>query len=281
MQMDKLEIKYRTYYKGIPPKKIKLKIPGWSGDSKDYGDGAKPQPWHCVPFVEGSTYGLELIYPFETECVVTREDGKIKFSGDFSDESPWSENGDPPFSSFAPDHYGFTSSLNIQPPEGYSIRVEPHPRFFTDTSGTVPIAVPGHIQRWWPRIFFVVFKSPKEGEEHIFKCGEPYASLLVVPSKIDYDVKKMSEKEVNSMNFREAKIVKSKKDICKNNWHDYAGNNFDDKYKQLNKICNTHGEKHLDEYLSSKMQCPVRNTKLIGNFVKIKNETLQNKKKKK
>ena len=77
--MDKLEIKYRTYYKGIPPKKIKLKIPGWSGDSKDYGDGAKPQPWHCVPFVEGSTYGLELIYPFETECVVTREDGKIKF----------------------------------------------------------------------------------------------------------------------------------------------------------------------------------------------------------
>ncbi len=277
--MDKLEIKYRTYFKGVPPKKIKLKIPGWSG-SKEHGDGSKPQPWHCVPFVEGSTYGLELIYPFETECIVTKKDGIIKFLGDFSDESPWSENGDPPFSSFAQDHYGFTSSLNLKPPEGFSIRIEPHPRFFTDTSDTVPIAVPGHIQRWWPRIFFVVFKSPKEGEKHIFKYGEPYASLLVVPSKMDYDLKKMSEKEVSSMSLREDRILKSKKSICKHSWHDHVGNNFDDKYKQLNKICGIHGEEHLDEYLKD-IQCPRRNTKLIGNFVKVKNETLQNKKKKK
>lgn len=275
--MDKIKIKYRTYYKGVPPKKIKLKIPGWSGDNKDHKDGSKPQPWHCVPFVEGSTYGLELIYPFEEECIVKREDGQVKFLADFSN-SPWGDN--PPFQSFAPDHYGFTSSLNLMPPEGYATRIEPHPRFFTDTTGTVPIAVPGHIRRWWPRIFFVAFKSPSEGQSHYFRFGEPYASLLFVPEKMDYDLEKMTDKEINSMKFREAKILKSKNTICKNDWHDHEGNNFDDKYKQLNKIYKAQGEEGLDNQLG-KAQCPMRSSKVIGNFVKVKNEKLQNKKKKK
>jgi hypothetical protein len=282
--MNKLNIKYRSYYKGTPPRKIKLNIPGWSGSSREYGDGAKPQPWHCVPFVEGSTYGLELIYPFESECVVVREDNKIKFLCDFSNESPWSENGDPPFASFAPDHYGFTSSLNLEPPEGYVTRIEPHPRFFTDISGTVPIAVTGHIKRWWPKIFFVAFKSPREGEKHCFRFGEPYASLIFVPEKADYKIDKMSDDEIRLKLKRESRITESKKSICKHNWHDHVGNNFDDKYKQLNKVCKYSGEQNLDDYLNNieiETKSRMKKVKRIGSFVKVKNEALQNKKKKK
>src|SRR5687767_59867 len=86
IKMHKIELKYRCWYKGVPPKPIKLQIPGWAGDSHGHSNGDKPQPWHCPPFVEGATYGLELIYPFETEVSVRNVDGKIKFDGDFSKE---------------------------------------------------------------------------------------------------------------------------------------------------------------------------------------------------
>ena len=62
--------------------------------------------------------------------------------------------------------------------EGWAIRTEPHPRFYTDPTDTTPIAVPALIRRWWPMIFFLVFKSPPEGKTHIFRPGEPFAQIL-------------------------------------------------------------------------------------------------------
>jgi hypothetical protein len=62
------------------------------------------------------------------------------------------------------------------------VRTEPHPRFYTDTTGTVPIAVPALLRtEWWPMISFVVFKSPAEGETHIFRPGEPMLQILILP----------------------------------------------------------------------------------------------------
>src|SRR5581483_5793386 len=116
--------------KGLPPRQIRLQIPGWAGDSHDHGDGAKPQPWHCPPWVDGSTYGLELIYPFDTECHVVNDNGEIKFIGDFSPEQPTGIKF-PPFMTFAPGHYGYTSALDIQVPDDHVLRIEPHPRFYT------------------------------------------------------------------------------------------------------------------------------------------------------
>ena len=44
------------------------------------------------------------------------------------------------------------------------MRTEPHPRFYTDTTDTVPIAVPALLRtEWWPMISFIVFKAPREG----------------------------------------------------------------------------------------------------------------------
>ena len=43
----------------------------------------------------------------------------------------------------------------------------PHPRFYADRTGTVPIAVPALVRNWWPMLFFMVFKSPSEGRTHI------------------------------------------------------------------------------------------------------------------
>lgn len=233
----------------MPPKPIKLSVPGWAGDSRGHGDGDKPQPWHCVPFVEASTYGLELIYPFESETRVTTTKNGVEFDcPGFEKEFEGTDLGlqGPPFSKFAPGHYGMSSSLDIKPPSGFVLRLEPHPKFFTDTEYTTPLMVPGHIQSWWSHIFFVVFKSPPPGQTHIFRKNEPYGQILIVPERMTYDVQKMSDIESMSRQVRENKISSLAGKLCKHSWTDHLGNTFNDKYKQLNSIYARKGERGVE-----------------------------------
>ena len=246
-------VKYRVWQKGLPPRPIKLQIPGWAGDHHRHDDGATPQPWHCIPFVEGSTYGLELIYPFDAECHVTNENGQIKFQGDFSKECTWSDPPSPPFAAFAPTHFGYTSAVDIEVPDEYVVRLEPHPRFYTDVTGTCPCAVPGHIHPWWSRIFFVVFKSPLPGQTIIFRKSEPYAQILVVPKRVNYEIKEMSQEEAAERKQTESVIDHNRKDICNHAWTDHRGNQFDDKYKQLQSLFNKGGKAAIQK-LVKKLQ---------------------------
>lgn len=252
--MTEVEVRYRTWYKGLPPRPIKLQIPGWAGSNKKHCNGERPQPWHCPPFVDGSTYGLELIYPFDNECRVRRVGDEIVFDGDFKSECiAWDTSGEgkPPFLSFAPDHYGMTSALDIMPPEGYCFRLEPHPRFYTDRTGTCPIAAAGNIQRWWGRIFFVAFKSPLEGETHVFRKGEPYAHVLIIPNKPNIVVKQMTEEEAQQRAEQERKLGDYGDLIAKNNWRDHKGLPFNDKYKVLASAFSKDGEAGIQEVIES------------------------------
>lgn len=251
---DSLELKYRTWFKGIVPKHIKLEIPGWAGDSSGHSNGDKPQSWHCIPFVEGSSYGLELVYPFDSECHVCVKDGMCVFDGDFGKEPAPPGVNFPPFQQFAPGHYGLTSSLDIQAPPGYVIRLEPHPRYYTDETYTVPLCITGHIQtEWWPKIFFVVFKSPRPGDVHIFRKGEPYGQILVVPKRVNYTLTPHTHDEIAVRNTRCQRISSYAKYVAKNSWADHRGNIFDDKYKVLAGIFAKGGECAVDEYLEKVM----------------------------
>jgi hypothetical protein len=260
-----ITVKYRTWHLGAHPSPIKLQIPGWSGKDRNHGDGATPQPWHCPPFVEGSTYGHELIYPFKSECCVTRRHGQVFFEGDFSGED-WNMNEQgntingqepkkttPPMMSFAPGHYGMSSSLDMEPPEGYVIRTEPHPRFFTDETGTVPCLLTGHIQRWWSRIFFVVFKAPREGETHIFRAGEPYGQVLFVPQKNDVEFIPFTEEERIEREGRDRRISEHGSKIATRSWSATPQLTFDDKYKVLSKAYTKGGYSEVDNTISNKI----------------------------
>jgi hypothetical protein len=85
--LQKHKLYFRSVYGNANIKKIKVEFPGWAGDSKSHSDGATPQPWHCVPFLEASTYGLELIYPFNSEAIIRTVDGKIQI--DPSSDKSW------------------------------------------------------------------------------------------------------------------------------------------------------------------------------------------------
>jgi hypothetical protein len=239
--MEHIKLKYRSLFKGLSPKPIKLEIPGWAGEPNKHTNGDMPQPWHCPPFIEASTYGLELYYPFETECRVKNINDKIIFDGDFSKEK---EKYDipiqfPPFMSFAPNHFGMTSGVDIQVPKDFILRTEPHPRFYTDSTNTVPCCISGHLQtNWWPKIFFVVFKNPIEGQELIFRKSEPYAQILILPRKAYYQIDEMTNQESNERIIIDKKLEIKTPYIIRNSWRDHLGQPFDDKYKQLSVAIN-------------------------------------------
>jgi len=153
--------------------------------------------WHCAPFTEGAQYGIEVFYPYDNELRVSRKSGKLVFDGEFG---PRPENsGDlmwPPFRSFGQDYYTYQLLLDLKVAKDWAVRTEPHPRFYTDPTDTVPIAVPALLRtEWWPMISFVVFKSPVEGHTHIFRPGEPILQILILPVIADFALAPMDEEE--------------------------------------------------------------------------------------
>ena len=82
-----MESQYADHGKASAPQPIRMRLPGWGGlPEKKMEDGSEPQPWHCRPFVDAATYGLELVYPYETECQVINEKGNVRFDWDYARE---------------------------------------------------------------------------------------------------------------------------------------------------------------------------------------------------
>jgi hypothetical protein len=252
--MDKLSLKYFTFDKSPPPQPIRMRVPGWSGPAQKMEDGSEPQPWHCMPFTEGATTGLELTYPYETECQVVNDNGNVRFEWDFAKELAGKLTGGE-FVTFFPKEaskfYLFNTGLDLAPPPGYIIRTEPHPRFFTDDSATVPIAVVGHVQsEWWPKKFFVVFKAPSPGQRHIFRKGEPYVQLLLLPQKLPIETVQMSSEENDRRRKLEHEVAVSTSHIATNIWHNPSGYAFNNHYKVLARAFLRQGMPAVEETVS-------------------------------
>lgn len=247
------KVRYRTYYKGIPPRPTKLEVPGWAGE-KHWKSG---QPWHCKPFIDAVTYGLELLYPFDKEVRVTAKNGESKFEY----EGEWTEQSFP-FMNFAPNHFGFTSSLDIKTEKGFGTMILPHPRLFTDMTGTVPLPVQGMLESdWWPKIFFIAFKAPVEGQEYVFRKDEGIAQFIFLPKNIEYDLAPMTEQEANQRANCEAFLTKYEKNISTRTWNDGSNNVFDNKYKVLSNYAK---RGQLNAFLESVKQKTDSNDKALA-----------------
>ena len=236
--MEKLTIKYRLSGKAMPPRPITMKLPGWAG-SPDLRmeNGSQPQPWHCKPFTDASTYGLELLYQYETECHVINDNGTARIEWDYMKEPGGGVV--PTEFSFTvprpPQFFSFATSIDIQAPPGHVLRVEPHPRFYTDNTATAPCAIGGHLPGWWPKEAFIVFKVPPVGHRSVFRKGEPYAQVIFVPEAVEYDLGLMSADEQAKRRDLDDRIFKAKEQISKNVWHNPGGAEFSDHYKVLSR----------------------------------------------
>ena len=229
------DVKFRLVNPGLNLRRTKLEMPGWAGKPEPRTDGSHEQAWHCVPFTEGAQYGIEVFYPYDNELRVSRRNGEFVFDGEFG---PGPEDSDlmwPPFRSFGADYYTYQLLLDLKVGKEWAVRTEPHPRFYTDTTGTVPIAVPALLRtEWLPMIAFVVFKSPPEGGTHIFRPGEPMLQILVLPLTADFNLVAMDDDEAAEREMRGRRIHASRPKLAADStWTSSTDTIFDGTYRHL------------------------------------------------
>jgi hypothetical protein len=228
------QVKYRSYTPGLNLRRTRLESPGWAGDRQPRKNGSMEQAWHCLPFSEGARYGVELSYPYANMLSFETRAGRIVFSGDFG-PAPEGWGGEwPPFRTFGDLYYTCQASLDLKVEEGFAVRTEPHPRFYTDPTNTTPIALPALIRRWWPMTYFLVFKAPPEGGVHIFRPGEPFAQILVVPEEADFELVPMSEEEAAERELQSRRIYESRRTLgADSEWTSATNTVFDGTYRRI------------------------------------------------
>jgi hypothetical protein len=229
------EVKIRLVNPELKPRRTKLEMPGWGGKPEPRADGSHEQAWHCAPFTESAQYGIEIFYPYANELRVSRRDGKIVFDGDFGPRPADSDLMWPPFRTFGTDYYSHQLLLDVKVGKDWAVRTEPHPRFYTDTTGTVPIAVPALLRtEWWPMISFTIFKAPMEGCTHIFRPGEPMLQILILPITADFTLAPMSEEEAAERELRGRRIHSSRPTLAADStWTSSTDTVFDGTYRHL------------------------------------------------
>jgi hypothetical protein len=227
-------VKYRLFNAGLSPRRTKMEMPGWGGSPQPRQSGSHEQPWHCAPFSEGAQYGIEVFYPYKNELRVRKANGQVELVGDFgtppAEDLQW-----PPFRAFGENFYTYQLLLDLQVPSGWAVRAEPHPRFYTDETDTVPIAVPALVKtEWWPMISFVVFKAPPAGVEHIFRPGEAMMQFIVIPAEPNLELQQMTPQEAAEREVRSRRIHASRSTrAADSTWTSSTNTVFDGTYRHL------------------------------------------------
>jgi hypothetical protein len=228
-------VKYRLINPRLAPRRTKLELPGWAGERQPRANGSHEQVWHCVPFSEGAQYGIELFYPYDNELRVSTKDGKLLLDGDFG-PPPDSGVQWPPFRSFGDTFYTYQLLLDLKVEKGFAIRTEPHPRFYTDPTDTTPIAVPALIRNWWPMMFFIVFKAPAEGRTHIFRPGEPFVQIIVLPEEAPFELEEMGDEEAAERELQSRRIFANRPKLAAGTeWTSSTNTVFDGTYRHLHR----------------------------------------------
>lgn len=227
-------VKFRLFNPDLQPRRTKLEMPGWGGKAEPRADGSHEQVWHCAPFTEGAQYGIELFYPYENELHVTRKDGRIILDGDFG-PPPDGDLQWPPFRAFGEDFYTYQLLLDLKVEKDWAVRTEPHPRFYTDPTDSVPIAVPALLRtEWWPMMSFIVFKGPAEGRTHIFRPGEPMLQILILPAEPDFELVAMDMEESAEREMRGRRIHASRETLSAGTiWTSSTDTVFDGTYRHM------------------------------------------------
>ena len=219
-------VKYRLFNPKLRPRRTRLEIPGWAGETEPRGDGSHEYPWHCIPFSEAARAGIEIFYPYDDELHVTMRNGDLLF--ETAAATP------PPFRSFGKEYYTYQLLLDLKVDEGLAIKVETHPRFYTDRTGSVPIAVPAILRHWWPMIFFVVFKAPAEAQTHVFRPGEAFLQVTIVAVDDKIELVEMGEEEAAERELQSRRIHASRNSLSADTqWVSDTDTVFDGTYRRI------------------------------------------------
>lgn len=230
------KVPYRVADPRMKPRRTKYEIPGWAGKPEPRRDGAHEHPWHCIPFTEGSQYGIEVFYPYDNELRVSRKNGEVQFDCDWG---PPPEPGLswPPFRSFGENFYTYQILIDVKVSEDLAVLTAPHPRYFTSPNDDVPLAVPALLRTaWWPMMSFMVFKNPPEGCTHVFRPGEPFMQMMIIPAEFPFELVEMGYEEGAEREMRGRRIHASREKLAKDStWLSSTNTVFDGTYRFLHR----------------------------------------------
>lgn len=227
----------------LQPRRTRMEIPGWAGEPEKRSDGSHEYAWHCVPFTEAAKYGVEIFYPYQNELRASTRNGRLILEGDFG-PPPAEGRSWPPFRNFGDSFYTYQLLLDLKPEPGFAIKVETHPSFYTDMTGTAPIAVPALIREWWPMLYFMVFKSPAEGQTHIFRPGTPLAQFTMVPAESEFVLEPMGYDEAAERELRSRRIHASRATLgADSQWLSTTDTIFDGTYRRMYGAARTSSDK--------------------------------------
>lgn len=227
-------LSYRTLGPGLSPRRTELVIPGWAGQPEPRAEGRNEQPWHCTPFSDAAKYGFEVFYPYQAEMRVRTRRGRLIIDADFGPApnpgATW-----PPVINQGDIFFILHLLLDLKTEPGLAFRTEPHARFYTDRTGTVPVAVPGLIRAsWWPLPLSPVFKSPPEGATHVFRKDDPILQVIVVPADPEIALEPMSEEEAAERELQERRILLNRDRLAERSaWTSKFGIQFDGTYRHM------------------------------------------------
>ena len=83
-------------------------------------------------------------------------------------------------------------------------------------------------------MFFMVFKSPPEGATHIFRPGEPFAQVIILPEEFDVVVEIMGEEECAERELQARRIHASRSTLStETHWTSASNTVFDGTYRNI------------------------------------------------
>jgi hypothetical protein len=81
---------------------------------------------------------------------------------------------------------------------------------------------------------FILFKSPAEGGVHIFRPGEPFAQVIVIPEEADFELVEMGEEEAAERDLRGRRIHESRETLgADTRWTSATDTVFDGTYRRI------------------------------------------------
>lgn len=258
----KMHLKYRHLNNEFAPKPIHLELEGWSGAPTEHRKEQKIQPYMCKPFVDANTYGIEICYPFNTEITVSKNNGIIQIiaEDDWKKDTEIVQKIGIPVGCLGEKHFSMNTCLDIMVDEKYVLRIENHPRFYSEDN--VACVISGHLEtNWWSSLFFIVFNSPREGQVLRFKKGDKICQVFpVLNEKIT--IEEMSTDLKNNRRWQAATFA-NRRSIIARGYKDNQHNYFDNLYKKLSKYVQLYGLVQL-KLLVNKLSMKVEN------YVKLK-----------
>lgn len=242
----RIEVMYSgKYAEAHPPRPVKLEIPGFAGQPDERamtGEMSKSaQPWNCQSFTDVINRSIEICWPIQQEVLIFNNgSGGITTRGNFElyTKSPGT------ISSFAKNHYGINTSLQLQMTPGRGGLILPHPRWFADPFNShLPAIVPGIIEfDWWPRCFFVVATVPQiypgiPAKDCFARLipGEPFCQVIPIDIRSVPSLRRADYQESTELNRRDRICDKGYKQLSTVNWTSATGKDFGDIYKILSK----------------------------------------------